>query len=102
MFAAFVDLGREHFGEEPRVGLSFSHGDLGQAGGLGADSGQVQSRAAATSVTICALRIRVRCLRLQRPHSVGVERWRSTPTNPFPHASSLPRRCPYVIPGKNS
>ena len=41
-FGAVVDLGGEDLGEEPQVGLAFPDGDLGQAGGFGADGGQVQ------------------------------------------------------------
>ena len=41
-FGAVVDLGGQHLGEEREVGLPFPEGDLGQAGGFGADGGQVQ------------------------------------------------------------
>ena len=41
-FGAVVDLGGQDLGEVAQVGLAFPVGDLGQAGGFGADGRQVQ------------------------------------------------------------
>ena len=39
---AVVDFGGEDLGEIAEVGAAFAHRDVGEAGGLGADGGQVQ------------------------------------------------------------
>jgi hypothetical protein len=41
-FGAVIDLGGEHLGQEREMRLPFTDGDLGQAGGFGADGGQMQ------------------------------------------------------------
>jgi hypothetical protein len=38
-FAAVIDLSGQDLGEEPQVGMTFPHCDLGQPGRLGPDGG---------------------------------------------------------------